>query len=102
MGFLNLSGSNLQHSRVNIYWGPSTAEQNSTSSQEQRGIGKWCMVNNPLNNGGFATGNPQKYLGPNEFWLAPGDFFSASVQNFHQAQGTVGGYSFIAMPESGT
>jgi len=102
MGFLKLSGSTLQHSNLLIYWGPSTAEQNSASSQEQRGIGKWCMVNNPLNNGGFATGNPERYYGPNEFWLAPGDFFSVSVRNSSQGQGTVGGYSFIVMPESGT
>ena len=103
MGHIAQEGSGY-HSYMNLYWGPSTAEQNSAGYSGQRGTGKWSMVNNPLNNGGFSTGNPGKYHGPNEFWLAPGDFFSTSIYNPHPSQATaaVGGYSFIAMPESGT
>ena len=109
MGYLaQYRSGQYSHAYMNIYWGATTATQARSTTSDQHGIGKWCMVNNPLNNGGFATGNPEKYQGPNEFWLAPGDFFSVSIYD-PQSSGPnthlnaeVGPYSFLVMPESGT
>ena len=103
MGYLAQDGGG-NNSYVRIYWGATTATQSSSTTGDQNGVGKWCMVNNPLNNGGFSSGIMENYKGPNEFWLAPGDFFSVSIYNAFSSgpQATVGPYSFLVMPESGT
>ena len=68
MGYLaQYRSGQYSHAYMNIYWGATTATQARSTTSDQNGIGKWCMVNNPLNNGGFATGNPEKYQGPNVF-----------------------------------
>ena len=94
--------------RAQIYWGSSTDTQagSNVSTRTQTGMGKWCIYNNTLNSmGEYITGDG-RFNGPNEFWLAPGDYLSVTTQGYGHNSGYddsyIGSYSYLILPSSGS
>ena len=47
-----------------------------------------------------------RFPGPNEFWLAPGDYLSVTTQGYGHNSGYddsyIGSYSYLILPSSGS
>jgi len=101
-------GRNNHQMRAEILWGSSTDSQAgyAVSLRTQTGMGKWCIYNNTLNNmGEYITGDG-RFTGPNEYWLAPGDYLTISTQGYGHSgnydESYIGSRSYLILPSSGS